>query len=442
MERAHYSPPWANTSIIGIAGGSGSGKTSLAVEIVSSLNVPWVVILSMDSFYKILTPEQHRLAHKNEYDLDSPDAIDFDLLVQSLRDLKEGRRVNIPTYSFEEHQRVEATTPIYSPHVLVLEGIFALYDPRILELLDMKIFAEADADLCLARRITRDVRERGRDIEGCIKQWISFVKPNFHRYVEPQRNHADIIIPRSIENHVAIDMVVKHVQRVLLEKSKKHQEDLQRLGKQVEDEPLSSNVSLLEQTKQIVGMSTIIQNPMTDEVDFLFYFDRLSTLLIEKAMDNIHFKAATIETPQKYTYDGLKPAGEVSAVVILRAGSCLETGLKRVIPDCKTGRVLIQTNYRTGEPELHYQKLPTDISSHDSVLLLDPQMSSGGAALMAVKVLVDHGVPEEKIVFVTYIAGKLGINRLLKVFPNVKAVVCTIVDDFHERWIEKRYFGC
>lgn len=94
--------------------------------------------------------------------------------------------------------------------------------------------------------------------------------------------HADIIIPRSIENHVAIDMVVKHVQRVLQEKSKKHQEDLQRLGKQVADEPLSSNVLLLKQTKQIVGMSTIIQNPMTDEVDFIFYFDRLSTLLVEK----------------------------------------------------------------------------------------------------------------------------------------------------------------
>lgn len=93
---------------------------------------------------------------------------------------------------------------------------------------------------------------------------------------------ADIIIPRSIENHVAIDMVVKHVQRVLQEKSKKHQEDLQKLGKQVEDEPLSSNVLLLEQTKQIVGMSTIIQDPLTDEVEFLFYFDRLSTLLVEK----------------------------------------------------------------------------------------------------------------------------------------------------------------
>jgi len=108
MERAHYSPPWANTSIIGIAGSSGSGKTSLAVEIVSSLNLPWVVILSMvrtcrnqsslhvcliisqDSFYKVLTPEQHALAHKNEYDLDTPDSIDFDLLVERLQDLKAG----------------------------------------------------------------------------------------------------------------------------------------------------------------------------------------------------------------------------------------------------------------------------------------------------------------------------------------------------------------
>ena len=149
-----------------------------------------------------------------------------------------------------------------------------------------------------------------------------------------------------------------------------------------------------------------------------------------------------METPLGYSYQGLKPSGEVSAVVILRAGSCFETGLRRVIPDCKTGRVLIQTNYRTGEPELHYQKLPLDISSHNSVLLLDTQMSSGGAALMAVKVLVDHGVSEEKIVFVTYFAGKMGVNRVLKVFPGVKVVVGKIVEDFQERWIERRYFGC
>jgi uridine kinase len=159
-------------------------------------------------------------------------------------------------------------------------------------------------------------------------------------------------------------------------------------------------------------------------------------------MNNVYFKEMTVETPVGNKYRGLISTGETSAVVILRGGSTFETGLKRVLPDCRTGRLLIQSNIRTGEPELHYLKLPDNIETHDSVLLLDPQMSSGGAALMAVQVLVDHGVPEEKIVFVTYFAGKLGLNRLTKVFPDVKVVVCTIVADFEERWIEKRYFGC
>ncbi|KAF6230945.1 hypothetical protein HO173_010853 [Letharia columbiana] len=291
-------------------------------------------------------------------------------------------------------------------------------------------------------QVTRDVRERGRDIEGCIKQWMSFVKPNFEKFVEPQRKVADIIIPARLDNRVAIDIVVGHVKRTLKEKSRKHQEELQRLGKQVEDEPLSENVLLLEQTREIVGMNTVIQNPMTAEVDFIFYFDRLSSLLVERAMENLHFNPKDVLTPQGYHYKGLEMAGEVSAVVISRGGSCFETGLRRVIPDCKCGRLLIQTSYRTGEPELHYWKLPSDIASHDSVLLLDPQMSSGGAALMAVKVLVDHGVSEEKVVFVTYFAGRMGVNRLLSVFPNMKLVVCKIVEDFQERWLEEKYFGC
>lgn len=442
MERAQYSPPWTDTNIIGIAGSSGSGKTSLALEIVSLLNLPWVVILSMDSFYKALTPTQHALAHQNEYDLDSPDAIDFDLLVERLRDLKQGRRADIPTYSFEDHQRQERTTPIYSPHVLILEGIFALYDQRILDLLDMKIFTEADADLCLARRITRDVKERGRDIEGCIKQWFSYVKPNFERYVQPQRKRADIIVPRGTQNRVAIDMIVKHIQRTLAEKSKAHRDELRRLGQEVKDEPLSSDILLLKQTKQVVGMCTIIQNPTTDVVDFNFYFDRLSSLLVERAMETLPYAALTVTTPQGHEYKGLSLATSVSAVVILRGGACLETGLRRVIPDCATGRVLIQTNYRTGEPELHFSQLSTGIENHDGVLVLDTQMSGGGAALMAVRVLVDHGVKPEKIVFVCFFAGNVGMNRLLKVFPGVRVVVGTVVEDWIERWIEKKYFGC
>lgn len=150
----------------------------------------------------------------------------------------------------------------------------------------------------------------------------------------------------------------------------------------------------------------------------------------------------TIETPQGYNYRGLWPKGEVSAVIVLRGGSAFETALHRAIPDCRTGRLLIQSNYSTGEPELHYLRLPEDIHQHESVLLLDTQMASGGAALMAVQVLVDHGVSLERIVLATYSAGRIGLHRLMTVFPEITAVVCNVLEDQEPRWIEKRYFRC
>lgn len=159
-------------------------------------------------------------------------------------------------------------------------------------------------------------------------------------------------------------------------------------------------------------------------------------------METLTYSATTILTPLSHPYHGLRLPSPISAVVILRGGSCLEAGLKRVIPDCITGRILIQTNYRTGEPELHFNRLSPDIQDHVGVLVLDTQMSSGGAALMAVRVLVDHGVKEERIVFVTFLAGKIGVKRLTKVFPRLKAVVGGLVEDNEARWIEKRYFGC
>lgn len=161
-----------------------------------------------------------------------------------------------------------------------------------------------------------------------------------------------------------------------------------------------------------------------------------------RALDTIPFVSTTVTTPQQVTYNGIHPAGSTSAVAILRGGSCLETGLKRTIPDCVTGRVLIQTNYRTGEPELHFLKLPHNLDTHAAVLLLDPQMSSGGAALMAVRILVDHGVKEDRIVFVTFVAGKRGLQRLTAVYPDIKLVVGRVGEEGEPRWIEKRYFGC
>jgi uridine kinase len=209
-------------------------------------------------------------------------AIDFDILVDRLRDLKAGKRAEIPIYSFAKHARLPEATSIYSPHVLILEGIFALYDQRVLDLLDMKIYCEADGDTCLARRIVRDVRDRDRDIEGCIKQWFAFVKPNFEKYVEPQRKVADVIIPRGIENQVAITMVVQYIEQKLIDKSTHHRAALTRLQATAKSAPLSERVVVLERTPQLVSMNTILHDIETSPEDFIFYFDRLASLLIEQ----------------------------------------------------------------------------------------------------------------------------------------------------------------
>jgi uridine kinase len=237
-------------------------------------------------------------------------------------------------------------------------------------------------------------------------------------------------------------MISDRVHKTLDQKSSLHQAELRRLGKVSEAAPLSPNVIILD-SNQVRGINTTLMEPGLDREDFVFYFDRLAVMLVEKATEPLFYHSSVVQTPlNDHSYNGLALDGEISAVVILRGGSILETGLKRVIPDCSTGRMLIQTNFRTGEPELHYYKLSPSISSHSGVLLLDPQMSSGGAALMAVKVLLDHGVQEDRIVFVTCTAGTQGLRRLMSVFPNIKVVVCRIVDDMEKRWLESRYLGC
>jgi uridine kinase len=237
-------------------------------------------------------------------------------------------------------------------------------------------------------------------------------------------------------------MVTQYIERKLVEKSTHHRAALKSLEAGFESEPLSNRVVILQETTQLRGMNTLIQDIDTSSEDFIFYFDRFCCLLIEQALNNVHFKESTVETSAGIPYHGLAPKGEVSAVLILRGGSTFEAGLRRVIPDCRTGRLLIQSNVRTGEPELHYLKLPKDINKHESILLLDSQMSSGGSGLMAVQVLVDHGVPQDRIVFATYSAGHVGLHRLTKVFPEIAVVVGNMVSDIEERWVENRYFRC
>jgi uridine kinase len=238
-------------------------------------------------------------------------------------------------------------------------------------------------------------------------------------------------------------MVSDRIKKTLNQKSTQHQLELARLGLFAENQPLAAkNTILIEQTPQIKGMNTLLLDPMTDREDFIFYFDRLASLLVETATTFSSFEPAQVLTPQQNPYMGLTAIGSISAIVILRGGSALETGLKRVIPDCRTGRMLIQTTPRITEPELHYLKLPPKLEEDSLVLLLDAQMSSGGAALMAVKVLVDHGVQENRIVFVSYLAGRKGLGRLMGVFSGIRVVIGRIVDDGEERWVETKYLGC
>lgn len=254
-------------------------------------------------------------------------------------------------------------------------------------------------------------------------------------------------------------MVVQFIEQKLLEKSKHHRQALLQLELQAACEPLSKKTVVMKPSSQLQAMSTIIRDIDTSPEDFIFYFDRLATLIIEqyvpcpnprctalmranRAMNNVRFTSTTIETPAGRPYHGLLAKGGVSAVLLLRGGAALETGLKRVIPDCRTGRVLIQSSIRTGEPELHYSHLPKDIETHESVLVLDAQMSSGGSALMAIQVLVDHGVAQDRIVFATYSAGRMGLHRLTAVFPEITVVVGNMVPDVEDRWVEKRYFRC
>lgn len=240
-------------------------------------------------------------------------------------------------------------------------------------------------------------------------------------------------------------MVIRHIKRALLTKSRKHVSGLDQLGKALADEPLGSQIVTLPNAPQLKAILTIIHNNETSREDFIFYFDRLSTLLIETALNQLPYAPKDIITAHGAPYAGLVPPAAVSAVIVLRSGGTLESGLRRVVPDVRVGRILIQSNYRTGEPELHYQKLQTESAlKSDYVLLLDPQMVSGASALMAVRVLVDYGVDEERIIFVSVLASKVGLGRLSRAFPKVRAVVASVGEggEWGGRWIDGRYFGC
>jgi len=205
--------------VLGVAGGTASGKTSVCQMIIAALKDRRVSLISQDSFYRSLTQEEK--ATVSEYNFDHPDAFDWALMNQTLSELKQGKPVEIPLYDFVTHSRLSEHTTIYGADIIILEGILVFYPSELRGMFDMKIFVDADADTRLARRVIRDINHRGRDVMGVLRQYEKFVKPAFDEYINPTKKYADVIIPRGADNTVAIDLIAMHIRTQLNERDPK-----------------------------------------------------------------------------------------------------------------------------------------------------------------------------------------------------------------------------
>jgi uridine kinase len=199
--------------IIGIAGGTGSGKTTVTRKILERLESTRVVILRHDDYYKDLSAFGGK--SPNEINFDHPDALETSLLIAHLHELKLGRSVHQPIYDYSTYRRGTDTRLIESKSVIIVEGILIFVEKALRELMDIKLFVDTDADERLLRRLRRDLLERSRSIESVMKQYVSTVKPMHLEFVEPSKRWADIIIPEGAEKTVAIDMVATKIREML-----------------------------------------------------------------------------------------------------------------------------------------------------------------------------------------------------------------------------------
>lgn len=194
-----------NIFVIGIAGGTGSGKTTVVNQIINELPQDEVCIISQDSYYS--QTDHLSYEERTKINFDHPRAIDFDLLVSHLSDLKSGNIIEQPVYSFVAHNRTKDTIKTHPRKVIIIEGILIFNSKELRNLCDIKVFVHADADERLIRRVRRDIKERGRNIEEVLNRYQNTLKPMHQQFIEPTKNYADIIIPNDRHNTVAIDIV-------------------------------------------------------------------------------------------------------------------------------------------------------------------------------------------------------------------------------------------
>jgi len=202
--------------VIGIAGGTGSGKTTVVNEIVKRLPENDVVIISQDSYYR--DSVDLPLEERQKKNFDHPDSIEFELLIDHIKQLKEGKTIQQPIYSYITCTRSSETIKVEPKHVIIVEGILCLTQPELRELMDIKVFVDCEADLRLSRVIKRDIIERGRGVDQTLHRYEMTVRPMHLQFIEPSKHHADIIIPQGGQNKVEIDVLTQYIEKQLIEK--------------------------------------------------------------------------------------------------------------------------------------------------------------------------------------------------------------------------------
>lgn len=200
--------------VIGIAGGTGSGKTTVVKKILESLPVEEVAVVPQDSYYR--DSSHLPLEERQEINFDHPKSIEFELLVEHIKALKDGKAIPQPIYSYLTCTRSEETIKVSPKHVIIIEGILVLTNPALRDLMDIKIFVHADADDRLSRVINRDIIERGRSVNKVLDRYEKTVKPMHVQFIEPTKQFADIIVPQGGKNTVAIDMIKTTIEKTLL----------------------------------------------------------------------------------------------------------------------------------------------------------------------------------------------------------------------------------
>ena len=199
--------------VIGVTGGSGSGKTTVSKAIYENLRGQSIQIINQDTYYN--DQADMTMEERKAVNYDHPLAFDTALLIEQLEALRHNKAVEMPVYDYKEYTRSQATVHVEPQDVIILEGILILDDERLRDLMDIKVYVDADDDIRILRRIQRDMQERGRSLESIISQYLKTVKPMYHQFIEPTKRYADIIVPEGGENHVAIDILTTKVRDVL-----------------------------------------------------------------------------------------------------------------------------------------------------------------------------------------------------------------------------------